>query len=226
MMTTADLTSSVVIRRSARARRISLKVDLRDGTVTLVLPPRATVAAGERFLAEQRQWVAQRLAALPAAQPLMDGATMPYRGVPHVIRHRPGSRGTVWIEQGEIHVAGAIEHLPRRLTDWLKRQARATLEPRVLELSASIGKQVRRVTVREMKTRWGSCSSEGQLSFSWRLILAPETVADYLVAHEVAHLLHMDHSPRFWAAVDRLTPHRRSGEAWLKRHGATLHRIG
>lgn len=226
MMTTADLTSSVVIRRSARARRISLKVDLRDGTVTLVLPPRATVAAGERFLAEQRQWVAQRLAALPAAQPLMDGATMPYRGVPHVIRHRPGSRGTVWIEQGEIHVAGAIEHLPRRLTDWLKRQARATLEPRVLELSASIGKKVRRVTVREMKTRWGSCSSEGQLSFSWRLILAPETVADYLVAHEVAHLLHMDHSPRFWAAVDRLTPHRRSGEAWLKRHGATLHRIG
>lgn len=226
MMTTADLTSSVVIRRSARARRISLKVDLRDGTVTLVLPPRATVAAGERFLAEQRQWVAQRLAALPAAQPLMDGATMPYRGVPHVIRHRPGSRGTVWIEQGEIHVAGAIEHLPRRLTDWLKRQARATLEPRVLELSASIGKRVRRVTVREMKTRWGSCSSEGQLSFSWRLILAPDTVADYLVAHEVAHLLHMDHSPRFWAAVDRLTPHRRSGEAWLKRHGATLHRIG
>ncbi len=226
MMTTADLSSSVVIRRSARARRISLKVDLRDGTVTLVLPPRATVAAGERFLAEQRQWVAQRLAALPAAQPLMDGATMPYRGVPHVIRHRPGSRGTVWIEQGEIHVAGAIEHLPRRLTDWLKRQARATLEPRVLELSASIGKRVRRVTVREMKTRWGSCSSEGQLSFSWRLILAPDTVADYLVAHEVAHLLHMDHSPRFWAAVDRLTPHRRSGEAWLKRHGATLHRIG
>jgi len=226
MMTTADLSSSVVIRRSARARRISLKVDLRDGTVTLVLPPRATVAAGERFLAEQRHWVAQRLAALPAAQPLMDGATMPYRGVPHVIRHRPGSRGTVWIEQGEIHVAGAIEHLPRRLTDWLKRQARATLEPRVLELSASIGKRVRRVTVREMKTRWGSCSSEGQLSFSWRLILAPETVADYLVAHEVAHLLHMDHSPRFWAAVDRLTPHRRSGEAWLKRHGATLHRIG
>ncbi len=226
MMTTADLSSSVVIRRSARARRISLKVDLRNGTVTLVLPPRATVAAGERFLSEQRQWVAQRLAALPAAQPLMDGAVLPYRGMPHVIRHRPEARGTVWIEGSEIHVAGAVEHLPRRLTDWLKRQARAMFEPRVLELSASIGKRVRRVTVRDMKTRWGSCSSEGQLSFSWRLILAPDTVAEYLVAHEVAHLLHMDHSPRFWAAVDRLTPHRRSGEAWLKRNGATLHRIG
>lgn len=226
MMTSADLSSAVVIRRSARARRISLKVDLRNGTVTLVLPPRASIAAGQRFLAEQRQWVARRLAAMPAAQPLMDGAVLPYRGVPHTIRHRPDRRGTVWIEGSEIHVAGAVEHLPRRLTDWLKRQARALFEPRVLELATGVGKRVRRVTVRDMKTRWGSCSSEGQLSFSWRLILAPETVADYLVAHEVAHLLHMDHGPDFWAAVDRLTPHRRSGEAWLKRHGATLHRIG
>ncbi len=226
MMTSADLSSAVVIRRSARARRISLKVDLRNGTVTLVLPPRASIAAGQRFLAEQRQWVARRLAAMPAAQPLTDGAVVPYRGTPHTIRHRPDKRGTVWIEGSEIHVAGAVEHLPRRLTDWMKRQARAMFEPRVLELAAVVGKRVRRVTVRDMKTRWGSCSSEGQLSFSWRLILAPETVADYLVAHEVAHLLHMDHGPDFWAAVDRLTPHRRSGEAWLKRHGATLHRIG
>ncbi len=226
MMTSADLSSAVVIRRSVRARRISLKVDLRTGTVTLVLPPRASVAAGERFLAEQRHWVARRLATMPAAQPLIDGAVVPYRGVPHRIRHRPDSRGTVWIEGAEIHVAGAIEHLPRRLTDWLKRQARAMFEPRVLALAGTVGKRVRRVSVRDMKTRWGSCSSEGQLSFSWRLILAPDTVAEYLVAHEVAHLLHMDHGPDFWAAVDRLTPHRRSGEAWLKRNGATLHRIG
>lgn len=226
MMTSADLSSAVVIRRSARARRISLKVDLRNGTVTLVLPPRASVAAGQRFLDEQRQWVARRLADMPAAQPLMDGAVLPYRGLPYTIRHRPDRRGTVWLEGAEIHVAGALEHLPRRLTDWLKRQARAMFEPRVLELSTIVGKRVRRVSVRDMRTRWGSCSAEGQLSFSWRLILAPETVAEYLVAHEVAHLLHMDHGPNFWAAVDRLTPHRRSGEAWLKRHGAALHRIG
>jgi predicted metal-dependent hydrolase len=152
------------------------------------------------------------------------------RGVDHRIVHRPHARGVVWVEQGEdgplICVAGERPHVPRRVADFLKREARRDIEAAVARHARAIGVAPKRIAVRDTTSRWGSCSSTGRLSFSWRLILAPRFVLDYLAAHEVAHMTHMNHSPKFWALVHRVYPDTDRAEAWLKAHGATLHRFG
>ena len=129
----------------------------------------------------------------------------PISATEHRIRHRPAERGAVWRESGEIHVSGRPEHLPRRVEDWLKQEARHEIERRAHEKAAELGKKVRRVTIRDPRSRWGSCSPDGALSFSWRLILAPRFVLDYVVAHEVAHLRELNHSNRFWRITETLT---------------------
>ena len=136
-------------------------------------------------------------------------------------------RGTVWLEAGEIHVAGRAEHLARRLRDWLMAEIRRQLTPLVHAKAARVERLVKSISVRDSRTRWGSCGPDGGLSFSWRLVLAPPEVLDYLVAHEVAHLVHKNHSPRFWALAERLCdgpmdPPR----AWLKANGGTLLQYG
>lgn len=215
-----------VLRRSNQARRVSLRVDPGLGQVTLVLPRRASEAAGFRFVARNAGWLARRLAHVAPRTAFADGAEIPLAGRPHRIRHRPGTRGTVWLDGDEIHVAGGVEHLPRRLTDWMKRRARRELSERALRLAARIGTTVTRVQIRDPRTRWGSCGPDGRLSFSWRLILAPEMVTDYVVAHEVAHLVHPHHGPAFWRLTEELAADARAARQWLRRHGAGLHRYG
>ncbi|MEN8196555.1 MAG: SprT family zinc-dependent metalloprotease [Pseudomonadota bacterium] len=216
----------VTVRRSARARRISLRIDTATHTVILVLPKRATLEAGLRFAGEKTVWLQNRLAVLPAPVSFARGVSIPLRGAPHRIRHRPDSRAGVWLEDGEIHVSGAEAHLPRRLTDWLKAEARREITPRARDKAVVVDLPVARVSVREARSRWGSCSSAGNLSFSWRLILAPEIVLDYVVAHEVAHLVHMNHGEDFWALCATLTPRMEEAKTWLRRHGNQLHRYG
>lgn len=216
----------VTVRRSARARRISLRIDTAAHTVILVLPKRASLEAGMRFAAEKSVWLQNRLAVLPPPVPFAAGVSIPLRGAPHRIRHRPDRRGGVWVEDGEIHVSGSETHLPRRLTDWLKAEARREITPRARTKAAAVDRPVARVSVREARSRWGSCSSAGNLSFSWRLILAPDMVLDYVVAHEVAHLVHMNHGKDFWALCATLTPRMGEAKTWLSRHGNQLHRYG
>ena len=157
---------------------------------------------------------------------------MPLRGVPHRIAHRHGARGTVWTEtdagNGErlLCVAGHAPHIDRRIGDFLRREAKRDLEVASLRYAHALGLAVRRVTVRDQSSRWGSCSTTGMLSFSWRLILAPSHVLDYLAAHEVAHLVEMNHSAKFWRLVQRLCPDHERAKAWLDVHGADLHRYG
>ena len=152
---------------------------------------------------------------------------MPLFGEPLAVRHRQGARGTVWREGAEIHVAGRPEHLPRRLRDWLTARLRERLLPLVAEKAARIGRPVKRITVRDTRSRWGSCGPDGSLSFSWRLALAPPDVVDYLVAHEVAHLAHMNHGARFWAlARDLCDGPIEKPQAWLKKHGEVLLQYG
>lgn len=214
------------LRRSARARRLALRLDGHEGDVVLVLPPGVTVAAGLRFAEDNAVWLANRLATLPPRVPFADGARVPFLGEMHVIRHRPESRGTVWRADGVLHVAGGGEHLARRLRDWLKAEARRTLADRTRGKAATLGRSIARVSVRETRSRWGSCSTKGNLSFCWRLILAPEPVLDYVVAHEVAHLAEMNHGPRFWQQVARLTAEVDGPRRWLARNSARLHRYG
>lgn len=219
-------TAPLVVRRNKRARRLLLRVQSSDGSVVLTLPQRVPLAEGLRFLEASRGWVAARMAALPPAVALADGAIMPIRGVPHPVRHRPDARRGVWIEDGALQVSGAVDHLPRRLRDFLVREARLEFTTRAHALAQRIGARIAKVTVRDARTRWGSCSTDGELMFSWRVILAPDFVRHYLVAHEVAHLRHGHHGPSFWRLVRELAPETESAKSWLRREGAALHRIG
>jgi predicted metal-dependent hydrolase len=213
----------VSIRVSQRARRVVLRIDPVGRNVELVLPRGVSPNTGLRFLAAKREWIAARLQTLPQPVPFAEGAIVPILGVPHRIqRESSPSLPPVGIIDGEIRVHGDPAHLARRVRDHLVITAQAELAPRARRLAAQIGREVRRVSVRDTKSRWGSCSGRGNLSFSWRLILAPEPVLDYVVAHEVAHLVEMNHGPRFWQLVERLAPGSAGPRGWLKRHRSQL----
>ena len=214
---------TVAVRRSVRARRLSLKLDPALGPL-LVLPPRARLAEAESFLLHHRVWLAERLARQPERIALVAGARLPLLGVEHEIRHAPEARRGVWAEDGILHVSGRAEHLPRRVTDFLKAEARRRIHALTFTLAARLGRTPARVTVRDTRSRWGSCSSRGDLSFSWRLVLAPETVLTYVVAHEVAHLAEMNHSAAFWRVVAELVGDPAPAKRWLTANGAKLHR--
>jgi len=209
----------IAIRVSPRARRVGLRIDAAERRVELVLPRGVPPGTGLRFLAAKRGWIAARLAALPQPVPFAEGAIVPLLGVPHRIRREVDPTApSVKIVDGEIRVRGDPAHLARRVRDHLVAAARAELVPRARRLAARIGREVARVSVRDTKSRWGSCSGQGNLSFSWRLIFAPEPVLEYVVAHEVSHLAEMNHGPRFWRLVESLTPNTAAPRAWLKRH--------
>ncbi len=216
----------VTWRRSARARRISLRIEPRAGAVVVTLPARASAAAGQALLMAHQGWVAERLARLPQPIALQHGADLPIGGKLHRIIHRPGARGGAWLEDGALHVTGEMAFLPRRVVDFLRAEARRQLAATAMSKAGTAGLPVRRVVVKDTTSRWGSCTAEGTLMFSWRLIMAPAHVQDYVVAHEVAHLRHMNHSRQFWALTSQLTPHRRAATAWLTAHGAGLMRVG
>ena len=213
--------------RSQRARRASLRVDPAGRRIVLTAPVRMARATAVDFAHAQAGWIAARLKRLPERRPFADGADVPLFGTPHRIRHRTDARGTVWREANEIHVAGRPEHLPRRLKDWLTAELRERLVPLVQAKAAQVERPVRRITVRDTRSRWGSCAPDGRMSFSWRLVFAPPEVLDYLVAHEVAHLVHHNHSTRFWALARELCEGPiEAPQAWLKAHGETLLQYG
>ena len=221
----------VQLRRHRQARRYTLRIQATTREVILTIPPRGTLKEAGEFAQKHGGWIAARLGRLPEAAPFADGVVVPLRGVPHRIAHRRGTRGTVWAEvadDGErlLCVAGNAPHLDRRVGDFLRREARRELEAASLKFAAALGVAVKRITVRDQSSRWGSCSTTGMLSFSWRLILAPSHVLDYLAAHEVAHLVEMNHSARFWRLVQRLCPDHDRAKTWLDAHGADLHRYG
>ncbi len=239
----------LLLRRSTRARRFSLQVsEARRGAI-LTMPVYSSFADADEFLSRHLDWLKERVAGLAEPVPFTHGAIIPLRGYAHMLRFA-GSvrrRGVVWVEAAEdtkaapawpqsarvprrrvprLTVAGEPEHAPRRLLDWLKRQAHQDLRTRVSVHAGRLGLTPARIFVRDQTTRWGSCSTTGALSFSWRLVLAPPFVLDYLAAHEVAHLAHMNHGPRFWALVERIMPRHEEARVWLRKHGASLHRYG
>jgi predicted metal-dependent hydrolase len=217
------LGAAVAVRVSRRARRVGLRIDEAGRTVVLVLPPGTSVTGGLRFLFAQRGWIATRLAALPPRVPFVEGAVVPVMGAPHRIRRElDPAAPPVAIAGGEIRVRGDPAHLPRRVRDHLVVTARRELTLRARACAARLGRSVARVGVRDPTSRWGSCSVSGNLSFSWRLILAPERVLDYVVAHEVAHLAEMNHGRHFWRLVESLSPGHAAPRAWLRRHRSRL----
>jgi len=218
------------LRRDRRARRLTLRLPADGGDPVVTMPVGESVAAARRFVSREQAWLAARLKGRPGVVPFTDGAIVPFRGVDHELVHRGRARGTVSIEADafppRLCVVGAPEHMARRLTDWMKRQAKADLLAAVERHAGRLGVAPAAIHVRDTTSRWGSCSSSGTLSFSWRLVLAPPDILDYVAAHEVAHLREMNHSPRFWALVHELTPNADPARLWLRRHGPSLHAYG
>ena len=221
----------VRVRRHAKARRYTLRIQSAAREVVLTMPPRGSLKQASEFAQKHAAWIAARLERLPKAAPFTDGTVVPLRGVDHRIvasagaaRHGVGRNGVG--DERLLCVAGAEPHIPRRVRDFLKREAKRDLEAASRQAAQALGVTIKRVSVRDQSSRWGSCSTTGVLSYSWRLILAPPFVLDYLAAHEVAHLVEMNHSREFWRLVERICPPMTRAKAWLDAHGTELHRYG
>jgi hypothetical protein len=221
----------VRVRRHRQARRYTLRIDAAAREVVLTMPPRGSLREAKEFAQKHGGWIAARLNRLPAAAPFAHGVEVPLRGEPHRIVHRRGARGTVWVETDLggsrlLCVAGEPPHVDRRVSDFLKREAQRDLEAAARRYALKLGVSFKRICVRDQSSRWGSCSNTGVLSFSWRLIFAPGFVLDYLAAHEVSHLVELNHSLRFWRLVKRVYPDVERAKAWLDANGTDLHRYG
>ncbi|WP_376095299.1 M48 family metallopeptidase [Roseomonas sp. CCTCC AB2023176] len=212
--------------RSARARRVSLRIDPRAGEVVVTLPMRSGRRAGLQLLTTHAAWVKERLASLAPAVPLSPGQEVNLGGLPHVIRHDPALRGPATLAPGAILVGGDGEFVARRVADFLRAEGRRRICERVAVHAARLGVKAKRITLKDTRSRWGSCAPDGSLAFSWRLVMAPDWVLDYVVAHEVAHLRELNHSARFWTLVTALTPDRDAAQEWLRKNGPALLRVG
>lgn len=219
---------SVIIRRSARAKRMLLRVDTRSGAVILTLPPRVPEAEGMAFVERQRAWIARTRSMLPEGRDFGPDAMVPILGEPHRITHDPAAPRQPHRDATAALVTVGGEHteVANRVRRWLRTEAQTLLQQKSAAAAEKLGRNFTRIRIGDPRTRWGSCTSGGTISYSWRLVMAPLWVVDYVVAHEVAHLAEMNHSPRFWKLVDELVPHSARARAWLKQNGAALQRMG
>ena len=213
----------LLMRRSARARRISLRVSQLDGRVTLTLPGHVPEAEALDFARSKEAWIRQNLAGLPAEGRVAIGAHVPIEGALLKVVHGAGRRVVLTADQ--VLVPGDPKRAGVRLAIHLKQLARDRLAQASDHYAAQLGKTYSRLTIRDTRSRWGSCTSAGGLMYSWRLILAPSEVLRYVAAHEVAHLAEMNHSPAFWHQVARIHGPYETERNWLRTQGAGLHRI-
>jgi predicted metal-dependent hydrolase len=215
-----DLSYSV--RRSDRASRVRVSVDA-TGEVEVVLPRRSPASAAPAAVAELRPWIERRLREASAVRAAIAarGATLPYLGTPLPLRPQDG-RERVHRAGDTLLVPGDAERAPAAIERWYRRAAAKEIAPRLDRATAALGTTYSGLTIRSQRTRWGSCSASGAMSFNWRLLLASEPVLDYVIWHEACHLRVMDHSPRFWALVARHCPDYKEHRRWLKLQGSTL----
>ncbi len=219
----------VVLKANPRARRVSIRIS-GAGEVVATAPSERRLSEAADFARSRAGWISERLSVRPAASAFAPGGEVRLRGEP--VRLEPsGGAGAARLVRGEgpavIRSGGEGEAFSRRVQNLLMREARTDLEARTAYHCAALGLPVPKIGLGDPKSRWGSCTpGRASLRYSWRLIMAPPAVLDYVAAHEVAHLVHADHSPRFWAVVHGLVGDERKHRAWLKAHGASLHAMG
>jgi predicted metal-dependent hydrolase len=213
-------------RRNVKCKRMVMRLTPNGQGLVITMAPRASQAEALRFIEASKPWILKTMDAKVPTVSFSDGQQILFRGSPHTIKATGGRRGVVNCEDQTIVVPGDLTHVPRRTKDWLKAQAKSQLIQASLHYATAMGLKYNKLTLRDQTTRWGSCSSGGDLSYSWRLVLAPPHVLDYVAAHEVAHLKEMNHGPKFWRLVLTHCKSTKQSKQWLKDHGRELHRYG
>lgn len=219
----------LTIHQNPRSTRITLRLEPGGRSARLTVPKSVSHAEIENFLERHRGWLAGRLSRFSGEAQIEPGGMLPIRGVAHRIVPTGKVRGVTETgiegEDAVLYVGGAPEHLARRISDFLKREAKRDLDALATRHATTIGARIKAIRYKDTRSRWGSCTSDGTLSFSWRIVMAPPSVIDYLAAHEVAHLKEMNHGPKFWAICGDLCPAMEDARRWLKRNGTMLHAI-
>lgn len=206
-----------------RARRLTLRLATAGGGAVLTLPPGVPATEAENFVLRQSEWLRAAIGRQGLPVPVVAGALLPVDGLPRRVEVCSGQRRAPLLAEDRLVVSGVGRPAPR-ISAWLKDRARGRLAPLAAGLARQLGVSVTRIAFKDTRSRWGSCSSAGRINLSWRLAMAPLEVQDYVTAHEVAHLVEMNHGPRYWAVLERLMPGFEAPQAWLRANGAGLHR--
>lgn len=219
----------LTVKENHRATRITLRIEPGGRALRMTVPSGLRHMEVDDFLDRHQGWLESKLTTIPTDKAIVDGGMIDLRGVPHRIRHTGGLRGlteAVVVDGVPVlNVSGLPDHMGRRIATYLKKEARKDLEAGAARHAAAIRKPIKSVSMKDTRSRWGSCSWEGNLSFSWRIVMAPPFVIDYLAAHEVAHLKEMNHGADFWTLCEKLCPRTEEARRWLKAHGSQLHAI-
>jgi predicted metal-dependent hydrolase len=217
----------VRILRNPRARRISMRVDAVKREIRITMPTYAPTNAAMDFVAQKSQWIAVRLQTTPEAAPLVSGSMVAVKGNAHVIRWHPDWPRKILQTDGELRLGGPEAMVAPRILRWLKDEARSVFSREIAHYCGVADEAVPRLSLGDPRSRWGSCSSRGTISLSWRLIMAPDSVRRSVIAHEVAHIRHMDHSRDFYDWFETIYEgDRKAADRWLKMHGTGLQRVG
>ena len=219
----------LTIRQNARATRMTLRIEPGGRALRMTIPAGLPEREINAFLSRHQGWLMTKLARFSGESVLEEGGTILLRGIAHRIERTGKLRGlteaVIIDDEPVLRVSGAEEHLRRRIADFLKKEARKDLEHLVAIYARMVGRKVKSLSFKDTRSRWGSCAADGSLSFSWRIVMAPPKVIDYLAAHEVAHLREMNHGPDFWDLCEELCPAMEDAKRWLKRNGTMLHAI-
>lgn len=213
----------IKVIRSDKSGKLILRIDSKERIPVLSVPRFCSQRRAVKFINDNMDWILQSLAKLPEIKNFCDGETISLFGQSVTISHRPQEKGGVWLDGDLLCVSGKAEFLHRRVRDYIRRRAADEFYTRSKELAERIGCKLNGVVIKDTKSRWGSCSSLNNINYSWRIALAPDFVIDYLLAHEVSHLKHHDHSDSFWKCVANLCPEWSKGNSWLRRNGKTLY---
>lgn len=220
-----DRSAPLTARVNRRARRLIVKVDRVRGRVIVTAPSKRAISDAIDFARTRARWISDELDA-GGARPFAPGASFPLRGAPVIIESAGRLRDGVRLEPGRLIAGGDPTHLNRRVTDWLKKEARAALTDRVDHYAGLLNRRRGPISIRDTRSRWGSCARDGALSFSWRLILAPPEILDYVAAHECAHLVHLNHSPAYWRLLKTLEVDAVAARDWFSENGQSLYAYG
>ncbi len=216
----------VRIKRSTRARRLIFRMDQTSEGGVLTIPSGAKKKEAVLFAQQNAAWLHEKIKDRPARQPFCDGYVLSLLGTPVTIRHAPEGRSGAQLDGSYLIISGRDEHVQRRVFDWLKGHTKAVITPRAELMADQLGRRIGKISVRNTRSRWGSCSHTGNLSFCWRLILTPNWVLNYVIAHEVSHLAHMNHGPAFWQTVEAFDVETDRARTWLNKNSARLQKIG